>query len=86
MGYEYRKTPKIPGAPECFSIGQNSIDLDEDVIKGFDLKSVLDKIGTKLLEQYKGKRTSGGKKVIGFEFHEITFTFLLEPDEEKAAS
>jgi len=83
MSYEFRPIPRAPGEPECFSIGRQSMELDEDVLKEFGLRPVLDRIGAALLKQYEGRRTSGGKKVVGFTFHSLELTLILEDEKAK---
>lgn len=66
------------------------LNLEPKMAKELQLEPALKRLAEGLLKQHRfaGGRDSDPKKIIGVEFHEVSFSYILEPqksDEQKVA-
>ncbi len=76
MSYIYSKHVDAKHG-RSFTFPQMEAELSTEVVEKAKIQKSLNALARELLSRY--KRTTTQKKIIGVEFHAITFTFVLDP-------
>lgn len=77
MAYEIRAKRKGKDDRESFSFPSSCAQLSESVIKSSKIAPALNRIGKQLIKQF----ANSNKKVVGIQFHDVTFTFIFKKGE-----